>query len=101
MGTDPCSPESVASFTAYVKGTKRLPDHVRKSILRKAEGAEHVLCDVGNINGGLRKLEDIGSYVDAQAGKMITEDTATVLTEFVASLIAQSEAGQDLCASPG
>jgi len=99
IGTDPCSRESLASFIAFVSALEDMPDPVKNNILRRAADASHLLCDNGNTQGGLKKLEDLVTFIGTQSGKKISQAAADVLAVYVESLVGQIEAGQDVCSS--
>ena len=73
---------------------------MQETILSKAAGAEHLLCDVGNVKGGLKKLQDLGDYVNTQSGKKISQNTADTLTAYLDNVAARVQAGQDVCSLP-
>ncbi len=89
--------DTLQGFVAFVNGLEDVNGSVTKTLLSKAAGAEHMLCDVGNVNGGLKKLQNLVDYVQAQSGKKIPQNTADGLTDYVLNLIAQVQAGQGVC----
>jgi hypothetical protein len=92
--------DSLAGFAGLVSGLEEVPDSKRKTLLSKAAGAEHLLCDVGNLSGGVRKLRDLQDYLRAQSGKSISEDGSELLDVYLEGLIQQGQAGTDLCSLP-
>ena len=92
--------DTLAGFADLVGGLDELADSKRKTILNKTDGAEHMLCDVGNLNGSVRKLRDIQDYLSAQSSKSIPEATVELLSGYLENLIQQSEAGDDVCPLP-
>jgi len=89
--------DTLPGFVAYVSAATGVADSVRKTILSRAGEGQHLLCDAGNVRGGLQKLRDIADYVRAQSGKKLTMETAAVLLNYVNGLIAQVEQGRDVC----
>jgi hypothetical protein len=92
--------DTLEGFVGLVSGLGDLPDSKRKTILSKAAGAEHQFCDVGNVNGGVRKLRDLQNYLRAQSGKSISEATSELLSSYLENLIQQTQAGDDVCSLP-
>jgi hypothetical protein len=92
--------DTLEGFVGLVSGLDDLPDSKRKTILSKAAGAEHQVCDVGNVNGGVRKLRDLQNYLRAQSGKSISEATSELLSSYLENLIEQTQAGDDVCSVP-
>jgi hypothetical protein len=92
--------DTLPGFAGLVSSLEGLPDSQRKTILSKAAGAEHLLCDVGNVKGSTRKLRDVQDYLSAQAGKSISEGMSELLRSYLEHLIQQSQAGDDVCALP-
>jgi hypothetical protein len=97
--SDGCS-DTLAGFTRLVGSLDGLSDNKRKILLNKAGGAAHQFCDVGNLNGGVRKLIDIQDYLVAQSGKSISEATSGFLNGYLENLIQRAETGDDICALP-
>jgi hypothetical protein len=92
--------DTLGGFTALVSGLDDLPDANRKTILNKAAGADHMLCDVENPNGGVRKLRDLQAYLHAQSGKSISAGTSEFLIGYLEYIIQQIHAGGDICSLP-
>ncbi len=94
--SDGCG-DSLAGFAALLSGRDDLSDSRRKTLLAKTAEAEHLLCDVGNLDGGVRKLRDLQDHLRAQAGKTIPVGTAELLSRYLENLIQQIQAGDGVC----
>ena len=93
--------DTLPGFSAYVNGLENLSTSVRNNILRKTAAATSLICDDGNIQGGLKKLESLVKYIGTHSGKNGTSaEVADVLEVYVENLIRQVQAGQDVCSSP-
>lgn len=106
---DACPLEPAQGFDADLDGCRdTLPglidrlaeaglDGPSKSLQRKAADAWHLLCEVGNEQGALNKLDDIAQYLDVQAGQQIPAQTAGELAHYAQNLVEQILAGGDVC----
>ena len=92
--------DSLNGFVALVGDLDDVTQSKRKTILRKAAEIEHQLCEVENVNGGLHKLRDLGSYVSAQTGKSITVGTSEALRSYLDNLTILIGDGYDVCSLP-
>lgn len=92
--------DSLSGFVALVGDLDDVPEAKRKTILRKAEEVEHLLCEVENVNGGLHKLGDLGDYLRAQTGKSITAETSELLRSYLDNLTQRIGSGDDVCSLP-
>ena len=93
--------DTLPEFSAYVNGLENLSTSVRNNILRTTAAATSLICDDGNIQGGLKKLESLVKYIGTHSGKNGTSaEVADVLEVYVENLIRQVQAGQDVCSSP-
>lgn len=92
--------DTLQGLVAFVSGLEDVPDSVRKALLRKTADIRHLFCDVGNTGGTVKKSQELVSYISAQTGKKILQNTADLLTSYVTNLTEQIRAGQDVCTSP-
>ena len=56
--------------------------------------------DVGNANGGVRKLRDLQAYLRAQSEKSIPKGTSEFLSSYLENIIQQVFGGDDICSLP-
>jgi hypothetical protein len=92
--------DTLPGFVAFVNALEDVPDSVRNSALRRTADARRLICDKGDIEGGLKKLDALVAYIGTQSGKKISAETADLLEIYVENLIRQIKAGQDVCSSP-
>ena len=93
--------DTLPGFSAYVNGLENLSDSVRNNIQRTTAAATSLICDDGNVQGGLKKLEGLVKYIGTHSGKNGTSaEVADVLEVYVENLIRQVKSGQDVCSSP-
>jgi hypothetical protein len=92
--------DTLGGFEDLASGLDDLSDSKLKTILNKSAGAEHQLCEVGNANGGVRRLRDLQGYLRAQSGKSISEGVSELLSTYLENLIQQIQGGDDTCSLP-
>lgn len=77
-----------------------VPMSVRNHLLTKGAEAQVKLCTDGNVASAVERLNELRLYVAEQRGEKLSAGAADLLDTYLANLIAQVTANEDVCTAP-